>query len=89
MQLDNWSKFSKTQQIGAIGAEIMRAKNWQEKDKDKFLSAIERTLKLVDLSIDDIKWRNNIFMLFTLRDELAKFYAGIAKNKIERLYNAI
>lgn len=89
MQLEKWQKFSKSQQVGAIGAEIMRAKTWQEKDKDNFLSAIERAIGLIDFTIEDNRWRGQFPMLFWLRNKMAEFYAGIAKENIGILYNAL
>ncbi len=89
MDIEKWIKFTKKQQIGAIGAEIMRAKAWQEKDKEKFLSAIERALNMIDASLEDKRWKNYLSSLFWLRNKMAEFYAGIAKENIEVLYNAL
>lgn len=89
MRLERWLKFSKSQQMGAIGAEIMRAKIWEGKDKENFLSSLERALELVDLSINDGRWRKTLSILLALREELAKFYAGLNKTGIEKLYNII
>lgn len=72
-----------------IGSEIMRAAVWQHKDKEKFLSALERGLELVDLCLDDPKWQAGLSMLFWLRDELARFYIGEANYEIETLYRAL
>ena len=89
MQLERWKKFSRGQQIGAIAAEIARAKTWQNQDREKFLSAIERGLELVDSSIDDEKWRDWLSMLYGLRNELANFYLNDFYGDINVLYSAI
>jgi hypothetical protein len=89
MQLERWLKFSKGQQIGAIAAEIARAKNWQNQDKSKFLSALERTLELIDSSLDDNRWASWRSMLYGLRQELSNFYLGKIKKDISILYNAL
>jgi len=89
MQLERWLKFSKSQQMGAIAAEIMRAKTWQEKDRWNFTSALERALELIDLTIEDKRWKEWLTMLFWLRDEVAKFYVGLNKSSIEILYNIL
>ncbi len=89
MQLEHWLKFSKTQQMGAIAAEIMRAKTWEGKEKENFLSALERALQLIDLTFEDKRWKERLTILFWLRDETAKFYIGLNKNSIEVLYNAL
>lgn len=84
-KLDDWIKFSKGQQMGAIAAEITRAKVWQEKDKNHFLSAMERALNLIDLTLEDGRWRNWRSMLFWLRDEVAKIYSGQSSQNINFL----
>ena len=89
MQLERWLKFSKTQQMGAIAAEIMRAKTWEGKEKENFLSSLERALQLIDLTLEDKRWKKWLAILFWLRDETAKFYIGLNKNSIETLYNAL
>lgn len=89
MRIEKWLKLTKVQQIGAIGAEIMRAKAWQGGDKDIFLSAIERTLCLIDFTIEDSRWASQRSMLFWLRNKMAEFYAGIIKGDMEVLYNAL
>ncbi|TSD02520.1 MAG: hypothetical protein Athens071424_42 [Parcubacteria group bacterium Athens0714_24] len=75
--------------MGAIAAEIARAKTWQNQDQEKFLSAIERGLELIDSSIDDDKWRGWRSMLFGLRNELANFYLNNSYKDINILYTAI
>ncbi len=88
MQLDRWLRFSKKEQIGAVAAEILRAQIWQKKDKDKFISALERALELIDLTIEDKRWKQEYLMIFWLRDEIAKFYLGIGGD-ISMLYRYI
>lgn len=89
MMIEGWLKFTKSQQIGAIAAELARAKMWQEKDRTNFLSAIERTINLIDFTIEDKRWRNQLSILLWLRDEMAKFYIGATEEKIDSLYNAL
>lgn len=88
MEIERWKKLSKTQQMGAIAAEIMRAKVWEEKDKEKFGSAIERAISLIDITLGDSRWKKQLLMLLYLRAELAKFYLGRQKN-IASLYAAL
>lgn len=85
MQLERWSKFTKGQQLGAIASELTRAKVWQDKDKEKTLSSLERAIDLVDFTIDDNKWRGLRAMLFWLREELAKLYLGDKTIDLEKL----
>lgn len=89
MQIEKWQRFSKSQQIGAIGAEIMRAKTWQGKDKENFLSALERALNLIDFTIEDIRWRSQLPMIFWLRNKMAEFYAGVSRDDLREIFNAL
>jgi hypothetical protein len=89
MELSRWKKFNKSQQLLMIGSEFMRAKTWQYKDEEKFLSALERALELIDLTFSDSKWKNNFSMLLGLREEVAKFYTAQDKRDISYLYNAL
>ncbi len=89
MTLERFKTFSKSQQFLMIGSEIMRAKAWQNKNQDNFLSALERGLELIDFSLADPKWKNNSFILLYLRDKISEFYVGIAKYNIEILYQAM
>lgn len=86
---ERFLKFSKREQLGAVSAEIERAKIWQKKDKNDFLSAIERLIDMIDGMISDLRWKNQLTMLFGFRDEAAKFYAGINQGDIEILGRAL
>ena len=72
-----------------IGSEIMRAKVWQGKNEALFQGALERTFPLVDLCLDEEKWKKNRFALLVLRDELSKFYVGQRKDAVESLYHTL
>ena len=89
MDLNRWKNFTKQQQLLAVGSEFMRAKNWQKKDRGKFLSALERSFELIDLTLADEKWRDNLLMLLELRNEVAKFYTLKRTDDISFLYNAL
>ncbi len=89
MELNRWKNFDKRQQILMIGSEFMRAKVWQGKDQHNFLSALERSLELIDLTVSDEKWKNNLSMLLVLREEAAKFYAAKRTDDIFSLYKAL
>ena len=89
MELNRWKNFTKKQQLLTIGAEFIRAKNWQKKDQEKFLSALERALELIDLTLSDPKWKNNLQMILVLREEVAKFYVLKQTADISLLYNAL
>ena len=89
MESSRWENFTKSQQLLTIGAEFMRAKIWQNKDKEKFLLALERALELVDSTISDPKWQNDLPMIMGLRQEVSKFYADLRSDDILCLYKAL
>ncbi len=88
MEINRWKNFSKSQQLLTIGSEFMRAKSWQSKDREKFLSALDRAFELIDLILKDPKWSDNFLMILKLREEVAKFYALKRTDDILFLYNA-
>jgi len=89
MELERWKKFTKQQQLLTVSSEFMRAKTWQGKDREKFLSALERALELIDLTLSDEKWNCSLSMLLGLRDEVAKFYTSKRTDDISLLYNSL
>jgi hypothetical protein len=89
MDLNRWENFNKRQQLLMIGSEIIRAKTWQGQDREKFLLALERALELIDLTLSDEKWKNNLQMILGLREEIAKFYTAQRTDNISLLYNAL
>lgn len=89
MDINRWKNFTKRQQLLIIGAEFMRAQNWQEKDREKFLLALERALELIDLTLSDKKWKNNLQMILVLREEVAKFFIAQRKDNFSVICNAL
>lgn len=89
MDLSRWISFSKSEQLLMIGTEFERAKVWQDSDQDKFKSALERALGLVDLTLEDPKWKENLRMLLVLRGEISKFYIGERRDSVEVLYQIL
>lgn len=88
MDLKRWQSFSLREQLLMIGSEIIRAKTWQNKDREKFISALERALNLIDLSLENYRFEKNPYLFLWLRQELAKFYIGQSYYDIEKLYQA-
>ena len=89
MDINRWKNFTKREQLLTIGAEFMRAKIWQNKNQENFLSALGRALELIDLTISDEKWKENILMLLRFREEVAKFYILQRTDDVSLLYNAL
>ena len=62
-----WRSLSLMEQLAHIGSELSRARRWQGKNKEYFLSAAVRTLFLFDLTIEDLRWRRRLKEILRLR----------------------
>lgn len=89
MELSRWEKFSKNQQLLMIGSEFLRAKTWQYKDKEKFFSALERALELIDLTLQDFRWKRNLRMILKLRELVGQFYTRQRTDDVLLLYKIL
>lgn len=89
MEKKRLETFSKSQQLLVVGSELVRAGVWQNKDREKFISALERALGLVDSILNDRKWEGQTRMILGLREEIAKFYIGKRTDDILMLYHAL
>jgi len=82
---EKWQKLSFFDQMANIGAEIGRAINWKEKDKEKSQASFERGLELLDLTIQDSKNKQGLKELCRLREFLADyFYFGNTYGSTEK-----
>jgi hypothetical protein len=52
-----WFELCLVEQLGNIGSEVSRASQWQNRDEKLFWMAVERTLELFDLTLEDERWR--------------------------------
>jgi len=71
-----WEKLSLFEQMGNIGGEVSRAKNWQGRDEKLFNGAVERALELFDLSLADLRWRGRLKELARAREVFCDAVAG-------------
>ena len=77
MDIQKWSKFSLAQQLGHIGSEISRARHWEEKkDLTSRDNALERALELVDLTLEDRRWRLRLKEIVRLREVIGDWLIG-------------
>ena len=88
MDKERWNKLTKRQQIGALAAEISRAEFWEKDDIEKFKSALERAMLMIDLSLNVRCWQKQRLSLLYLRAFIAEFYLGM-KNNISSLSVAL
>lgn len=76
MTLERWAALSLRDQMGHIAAEVLRARAVADGDETQARPMIERALALADLSLEDPRWRENPLPFLTLREYLARAYAG-------------
>ena len=53
-----WYELSLREQLGNVGSEINRAIMWRGKDEKKYQYSIDRACELMDLTLQDPRWRN-------------------------------
>ncbi len=82
MTQERWNSFSRQEQIGHIGSELLRANNFCDKEEIS-KNCIERALKLASLTLGDNKWKGKSRYLMLLYMELAKMYIGENKNYLQ------
>lgn len=63
-----WFQLSLKEQLGNIGSEVNRAKNWQGKDEKNFESAVDRALDLFDLTLADERWKGRRWEIARARE---------------------
>ncbi len=72
---DKWHEMSLVQQMGNIGSEVFRLINLKEKgDLKNAQSSFVRVLELIDLTIEDKRWKSRLFEILRLREILCNFY---------------
>ena len=71
-----WARLSLLQQLGNVGSEVSRAQRWQNKDPLLFERAMIRALELLDLSIQDPRWRRRLKELTRAREMLCDAWRG-------------
>jgi len=71
---NRWLRFSLTEQMANIGAEIGRAINWRKKGESESRAFFERGLELLDLTIEDVKNRKRLEELLRVRECLADYF---------------
>lgn len=82
---ERWQQFSMRDQVGHIGAELFRASRASGHEREELL---ERTLELIDLSLNDPKRKQEAFQFLVLRNEVARSYIG-ENVDLAALYDAL
>ena len=65
-----WSKLSLAEQLANVGSEVGRMIRWRDRDSRLMNGAFERALELLDLTLDDPRWRNRLFEITRARELL-------------------
>ena len=74
-----WFEFSIYDQLGNVGSEFERAaRAFERGDQERFEKAFERMLELLDLTIEDPKWKKpcRLRELLRLREEVCDVFHG-------------
>lgn len=72
---DKWPKMSLAEQMGNIGSEVYRLINSKERaDSKSAQSSFIRVLELIDLTIEDKRWKSRLFEILRLREIICNFY---------------
>lgn len=72
-----WSQLSFIEQMANIGSEVERALNWQAKNNaDYCQQAYERSLELMDLTLDNLKGFPRLKEVARLREVIVDYFSG-------------
>lgn len=72
-----WNRFSLTEQMANIGAEVGRAINWRKKNNSQMnRNAFYRCLELIDFTINDPKNKNSLKEITRMREMLVDYFIG-------------
>ena len=75
MNINRWSKFTLFEQMSHIGSEIERARICEDNNDAPMRNrAIERAFDLIDVSLQDSRWRKRSKEFCRLREILADHY---------------
>ena len=67
-----WMQLPLAQQLGHVGSELSRARHWESNgDPISREKALVRALQLLDLTLDDKRWRPRLKELARLREVIS------------------
>lgn len=73
---ERWGKFSFMEQLGNVSSELHRASVRQKEGGEAFAKAVYRALELMDLTIQDPRWRGRLKELARMREAIADAMYG-------------
>ena len=72
-----WNQLSFIEQMANIGSEVERALNWKAKHNAAYCQqAFERSLELIDLTLDNQKGFPRLKEVARLREAIADYFSG-------------
>ena len=72
-----WLRLSLAQQLGHIGSELSRARHWEtQQDQANRDRALVRALELLDLTLDDERFRSRLKEPARLREVVGDWFSG-------------
>lgn len=72
---DKWNRFDKKNQILMIGSELGRVKTWIcRKDYEEARESYLRAIEIIDLTINDPKWKDCLRELLRYKELIAEAY---------------
>jgi len=68
-----WFTLTLPEQLGNVGSEYGRALSWKEKGQPQLMQkAFDRMLELLDLTIQDPRWKHRLKEIVRLREEVCR-----------------
>lgn len=72
-----WNELSFIEQMANIGSEVERALNWQARHNTRYCrQAFERSLELIDLTLESVKIFSRLKELARLREAIVDYFFG-------------
>ncbi len=73
----SWNQLSFMEQMANIGSEVERALNWRAKHNAAYCQqAFERSLELIDLTLDSVKGFARLKEVARLREAITDYFCG-------------
>jgi tetratricopeptide (TPR) repeat protein len=90
LTLEKWRGFEKFKQILMVGTEFERARTWLEKgDFREAKKCYERAYELLDLTIEDFRWRRGLKELLRFREIFGELYLNPNLELNKKLYKLL
>jgi hypothetical protein len=71
-----WFTLTLAEQLGNVGSEYERALNWKNKNNpEQSQKAFDRMLELLDLTLEDSRWKHRLKEITRLREEACRSFA--------------